>query len=246
MTLNANGGSVSPGQLIRFSGIPIGEFPTPTRAGRSFVGWFNTPATIGGTRFHAGISTPQSNLTLTARWNDPSRHLVRWWPAANSGTTTISYRFVGVTTQWATPINNGIRNWNNQTHRTRVSFQTNSVSNNEVRVATPSNAPANSLGTHVGFSFADNPHRIHRSNIYLHPNAINNFVANPSIDINFNNIVTLVMAHELGHAVGLADVRVTGGNSGSIMDSNLNGITDRNITLSPTNFDITSVNMLYN
>ena len=244
--LNGNGGFVNPTQLARFSGVPIGGLPTPTRSGRSFVGWFNTSWPTGGTRFTLFTSTPHTSTNLFARWNDPSRHLDRWWPAANVGTTTISYRLVGVTGRWTTPVSNGFRNWNNLTHSTRVSFQTNSSSNNEVRVANRANVPANWLGTHWAYLCLQNPSHIRRSVIYLHPTAIDNFVADPSFNINFNNIVTLAMAHELGHAIGLADVSVSGGNSGSIMDANFFGINDSNIRLSPSNFDITSVNMLYN
>jgi hypothetical protein len=53
VTLNANGGSVSPTSLTRTPGSTYGSggsLPTPTRSGRRFIDWFNTSATTGGTR----------------------------------------------------------------------------------------------------------------------------------------------------------------------------------------------------
>ena len=65
LTLNPNGGSVTPTQLIVTYGQQIGNnLPTPTRTGYTFDGWF-----IGATQITAStIWNYTSNQTATARW----------------------------------------------------------------------------------------------------------------------------------------------------------------------------------
>lgn len=60
---DANGGQVSPAQ-IRYTGSPI-YFPTPTREGYHFAGWFT--AASGGSQV-ASPYTPEEYVTLYAHW----------------------------------------------------------------------------------------------------------------------------------------------------------------------------------
>ena len=63
VTLNANGGSVTPGQLI-FGGTPL-ILPTPTRNGYACMGWYT--AADGGTLVSSPYS-PTTSITLYAHW----------------------------------------------------------------------------------------------------------------------------------------------------------------------------------
>ena len=73
LTLDPNGGFLLPGLVSqpRVLGEPVGDLPRPSRSGRSFVGWLDTNAFNGGTRF-----VPMDITPLWARWSAPSRHLI--------------------------------------------------------------------------------------------------------------------------------------------------------------------------
>jgi len=68
VTYNANGGSVSPASDTVFSGNSV-TFPTPSRSGYTFAGWYN--ASSGGTFLGIGGSTytPTASITIYAQWN---------------------------------------------------------------------------------------------------------------------------------------------------------------------------------
>ena len=67
VTFNANGGTVSPTSKTVIYGSTYGEFPTPSREGHTFTGWYTAP--VGGTRIQ---STNTVNITadqtLYAQW----------------------------------------------------------------------------------------------------------------------------------------------------------------------------------
>ena len=67
LTLNANGGSVSPSsKSVTFDSL-VGELPTPTKTGHSFAGWFTDPS--GGTQLTSSTKwTTASNTTVYAHW----------------------------------------------------------------------------------------------------------------------------------------------------------------------------------
>jgi len=71
ITYSGNGGTVSPSSASLTPGQPFGTMPTPTRSGWTFVGWFNTSASTGGTQFTPASNVPASNTTLWARWSQP-------------------------------------------------------------------------------------------------------------------------------------------------------------------------------
>ena len=64
--LNPNGGFVSPPAVMVPPGNTIGNLPTPSRPGHSFVGWFD--AHVGGSQIFSSHIMPHNNLTLFARW----------------------------------------------------------------------------------------------------------------------------------------------------------------------------------
>lgn len=67
VTLNANGGNVSPSTITVRQGGTYGELPQPTRTGYTFTGWYT--AAEGGTQVEAsnGLSA-SANHTLYAHW----------------------------------------------------------------------------------------------------------------------------------------------------------------------------------
>jgi len=67
ITWNANGGSGGTSQN-RVPGTSMGSLPTPTRSGYTFIGWFNTSASTGGTQITLSTIVPSSNTTYWARW----------------------------------------------------------------------------------------------------------------------------------------------------------------------------------
>ena len=117
-------------------------------------------------------------------------------------------------------------------------FQQNASSNNIV-----SASPNPNIGVEGAFGILRPIQRqgtqLQRFEILLHANNINNWVGNNAASR--RQYATSVMAHELGHAVGLVDNPVGGGNT-SLMSHNRNRLN----VVSPSNFDILSVNMLYN
>ena len=64
---NANGGTVSPTSATVFSGNSV-TFPTPSRSGYNFMGWYT--ASAGGTFLGIGGSsyTPTATVTIYAQW----------------------------------------------------------------------------------------------------------------------------------------------------------------------------------
>ena len=69
VTLNANGGSVSPEYIEVDVGSQIGELPTPTPEDEfhEFDGWYT--AITGGTEITSSY-VPKGNIEIFARWND--------------------------------------------------------------------------------------------------------------------------------------------------------------------------------
>lgn len=235
ITWDARGGTVSPSSWNWIHGSFVPPLPTPFRSGRQFVGWFDTTAATGGTRITQGNFGPRANVTYFVRWNDIFRHAAWWWPAANAGMTTIPiFNQIGLTNIWGVRINSGIGSWNNVSASTRVLFQSGMFTN----TATAGHRDWGSdriVGMVTYFPDPFTPGRLAGFDIVLHTTNITNLATN--IDV----FARSVMAHELGHVIGLSDNPV-GPGTNTIMSY----FRDRNTMSSPTNFDIISVNMLYN
>lgn len=68
VTLNANGGTVSPSTLTVYQDKTYTGLPTPTRTGHTFNGWYT--AASGGTKITSttAVTTTSSTQTLYAQW----------------------------------------------------------------------------------------------------------------------------------------------------------------------------------
>lgn len=74
VTLDANGGTVSPETKTIPYGSCLGRLPEPTLDGKKFAGWFS--ARTGGTEI-TGATTVTASLTLCAHWEDVQTF--DWW-----------------------------------------------------------------------------------------------------------------------------------------------------------------------
>ena len=81
ITLDANGGSVSPSFVCRDVGYPLGELPVPVRKHYQFTGWF----TEDGTQVNAD-TTCDSDATLYAHW-ELLPYTANWDTPANATIT---------------------------------------------------------------------------------------------------------------------------------------------------------------
>ena len=71
LTFNANNSMASPATqtVTRGAGFPMRVMPVqPMRVATTFIGWYNTSAPTGGTRFTADSIVPNSATTYWARW----------------------------------------------------------------------------------------------------------------------------------------------------------------------------------
>ena len=92
VTLNANGGTVSPASITVTYGGTYANLPTPSRAGYTFTGWFT--ATSGGTqRAKTSKVTITANETLYAHWtaNTYTVYFNGNGGSASYGSKTVTY-----------------------------------------------------------------------------------------------------------------------------------------------------------
>ena len=79
ITFNANGGIVNPTSATRVPGQTMGQLPTPSRNGHTFMGWFTT--VTGGTQITSTSIVPSVNTTFFARWvQNPVIFGTSWYP----------------------------------------------------------------------------------------------------------------------------------------------------------------------
>jgi len=267
---NANGATVNPTWRDLPAGNRIGEeqLPTPHRAGHQFVGWFTSPGVTGGTRVTSNWIVPNSNQILFARWNAPSRHQAFWFRPAPSGQTTIrmlplnqvgdhwgGVRPVPMPSTWVPPAREGLRNWNNSSHWSSprsVFFMETTES-----VLDCGRHSWVQMNTQVGIRAYGEFH-INREWPAPTGSEFDRFV----IELNDWQItagwtrggtqlwetIESVMAHELGHAVGLID-RPRGSMRDSIMDQDRDRQTisqARPAIVGPNRFDVDGARMLFN
>ena len=103
VTFNANGGTVSTASKEVAYGSAYGTLPTPTKSGRTFIGWATTPAPVGrdvGIFVNTNtIVTDYENHTLYARYNT----IVTLNPNGGSvNPTTMSYNCTSNSVQYGT------------------------------------------------------------------------------------------------------------------------------------------------
>ena len=100
LTLDPQGGTVSPTSVTVTPGQPYGTLPTPTRTSYGFDGWFT--AATGGTQVTAASTVPMGNHTLYAQWTIQT-YTITFNPAGGTGSTTTQVATFGV----AAPLNPG-------------------------------------------------------------------------------------------------------------------------------------------
>jgi len=256
---SGHGVGVAPDMPV-VQGQRIGRLPDAPRRqnntlGMRFVGWYRYDfSQDAGTRVEQGdIFDHDYSVHLFARWEsntDPIRHLHYWWPnnsipLRNFEIPSNLDEFWGddfgmppnLTLLWETAMTQGMNNWNNST--APVEFNV-STSGNRVRVRHVTSGDVFgsilfiSLGSYNRFS-------IELCHVRILEHARN-------MEYTFSNVIESVMAHELAHAIGLADGEIPdrptilgGFSNASLMNSHRS----RDAIRGPQDFDITSVRMIY-
>lgn len=94
VTFHPNGGSVQTKSRVVGSGETLGIFPTPTRSGYTFEGWYTQAS--GGSKVSGSLKVTK-NMTLYAHWKQidqtPSKYTVTFHPNGGSvqnGTQTVT------------------------------------------------------------------------------------------------------------------------------------------------------------
>jgi len=247
ITFNFNGPpGQQPGSVNLRTGEPIGSnliyIPRGTWPGRGFIGWFKhteTGARVDNSTFYT---------ILVARWTRPYRHIYFWSPTTSVRINLDHYSVIG--DPWRPFMGHGMNNWTVNSGNP-ITVLPDSGSSNFVRIedgpppvvyaglmARVSNRVE--TGTSLdSFDIVFNRELMQSSfNVSViagHPNNLGHFVES-------------VMAHEIGHVIGLEDGNidrnpvVLGGNvNNSIMNF---GRVKQNIR-APQPFDNDSVNWIY-
>jgi len=242
VTFNPAGGIISTSDATRqtIGGNALGFLPgTPRRTGPTFGhrfdGWFT--ALHGGNRVTHTRLVPNEHVTYYGQWllnTDPARHL-DYWTHSNSITIRPAEIHVGSVSEWERAIGSaisGVNSWTNSS--APVSFAFCSGSENRV-IVDEWRDRSGYLGWMQPWLDADDRTEIIRFDVTLHAYAINRHVTNRSYSL--RNVATSIMVHELGHSIGLRNIY----RGSSAMNVNRS----RNTVMSPTQFDIDSVRMIY-
>ncbi|MCL2427508.1 MAG: Ig-like domain-containing protein [Oscillospiraceae bacterium] len=251
LTFDGNGGTPLEQVWRRAVGRTIGTLPTVNTRRHSglifaryfhFIGWFDTQANMGGTLITPNTDVPNSDRRYWARWTDPDRHVTHrlssWWPRSESGITNISMRKHEDRVLYG-HIEEGVRIWNNLTSQTGVHFYFDTASRNTVE--------AREFDFYdFGVTYTRDSTGTRLNSFQIELNTSEGFLHARNIDFqNFYGLAASVMAHELGHVIGLDDDPVN--SSGNLVNSIMNGtfVLERRIE-APLPFDVDSVRMIYN
>jgi len=241
------GGPISPTSIPITAGFAIGQLPDPPRRqgytlGRRFVGWYTRPMLgLPSTRITPDTIAPAHHVEAYARWElnvNTTRHwrelgVWMWW-RSNDVPLPPFVVSSDLSDSWLPAMETGMNNWNNL--NTPVNFLPNQATRNTVSAGVQRYSHLGEIeSVRIWLPFTED-----RFNITLNSDAIIQFARDRNID-DVYAIVTSVMAHELGHAVGLQDNPLPSNRNGSLMNQGRNRLDVR----SPTQFDIESVEMIY-
>lgn len=97
LTLDAQGGTVSPGTTNILHDSAYGVLPAPVRAGFSFCGWWTEPYGLGTQVVESTMVTNMAAHTLYARWMTPNETPITWsTPVTVSGTNDVLKAGIGI------------------------------------------------------------------------------------------------------------------------------------------------------
>lgn len=74
ITLNPNGGSVTPTSITVIPYVQYGNLPTPVRSGHTFKGWYTTAT--GGVQVTGASVAPSTATTIYAQWNQTEKFII--------------------------------------------------------------------------------------------------------------------------------------------------------------------------
>jgi len=174
--------------------------------------------------------------------NSTMIHHSLWWQRNDFGETEIPFTSAGVGPAWLPFVVRAMNYWNSTS--VPVRFTSGTRYNNTARVTVTHEDWLGSvtIAAHRRLSPLTEESVLQRFEIRLYAENINNHVAaRPGFTI--NNVVTSVMAHELGHVLGIFDNPLQhDGPDGSIMSQSRN----RNRIFAPTSNDVMFANFLNN
>jgi len=229
------GGSLG-GLLQDFSATPVN--------GHVFLGWFTHQT--GGIRVTESTVFPNST-TIFARWTDPVRHMLTRSP---STAIVLNLSEIAQNHAWRPFILAGMSNWTNHAGNS-ITVGHNNSSNNYV-IITPNPGREETISYIASFSPISQSRGVHYEYVIaLYDNSIIDAFERSVERGQPNNLahfVESVMAHEVGHAVGLND-----GNApnqplilGGHLDHSLMNHGRRRADIrGPQDFDNTSANWLH-
>jgi len=175
------------------------------------------------------------------RWIDPVRHLDYWWPAANSNPTQIPLKTFEIDPRldndiWREAMGAGRLAWINSS--APVTFSISSTAVNRV-IAEPLEHReyfGQMRGQVSGNTLISFGIELNETMITYHVER-NNY--------NLSNVIQSIMAHELGHTIGLKGGFMGSPHTGIANASLMNHDRNRNVVTGPLAFDIESVKMIY-
>lgn len=118
LTLNANGGSVSPTSIAVKYDKEYGTLPTPTRTGYTFNGWYTS--LTGGTQVTSGTKMGAGNTTIYARWTPISSVVTLNANGGSVSPSTMTVQYDSTYGAFPTPTRTGYTfvGWFNENYKT--------------------------------------------------------------------------------------------------------------------------------
>jgi len=255
ITFNANGGAPIPNPTRNITpNAMIGQTmtlpPGPRRQGPSlghrFVGWFTHPT--AGVPIATYIPRDR-NVTAYARWTcnvalNETRIRYPWWSTNVIPLKSFELQWT-VGSTWHNGVSQGMRSWNDS--MAPITFTESPVSGNLVFLRESCNTIEQLLGTRTFGVFYPNSRErgeFTSFEITLCPRAIAAHADDNDIEI--SSVIASVMAHELGHVIGLRDGNQPWNGHPTILGDRVDASIMNGLSVTgPQDFDIESVRLIY-